>query len=464
MYHVLLVRVWKVNMADEFDLVVIGGGSGGLAAAQRAAEYGAKVAIVESGRLGGTCVNVGCVPKKVMWNAADIADGLEDAADYGFRLGGAQPHDWALLKSKRDAYVLRLNGIYEANLAKRHIETVHGRGRFIDGRTVEAGGRKLTAPHIIIAVGGRPMLPALPGTELGISSDGFFDLERLPERVAVVGSGYIAIEIVSILASLGSKATLVLRGHRALKDFDSMLGEAMLKILMDEGVEVAANAWPQALERTATGALELEARDGRRLTPFDAVIWAIGRVPAVEELGLEQAGVALNPYGFIVSDKYQITSAAGIYAIGDVTGRAQLTPVAIAAGRRLSDRLFGGQPDRHLDYENIPTVVFGHPPIGAVGLTEEEARARYGDAAVTVFRSGFVPMYHALTTRKPRTDMKLVTVGPEKKIVGVHVIGSGADEMMQGFAVAVRMGATKHDFDDTVAIHPTSAEELVTMR
>jgi glutathione reductase (NADPH) len=453
-----------MNMAEEFDLVVIGGGSGGLAAAQRAAEYGAKVAIVESGRLGGTCVNVGCVPKKVMWNAADIADSLEDAADYGFRLGNAQPHDWALLKDKRDAYVLRLNGIYEANLAKRHIEVVHGRGRFIDDRTVEAAGRKLTAPHIIIAVGGRPMTPAITGSELGISSDGFFDLEKLPERVAVVGSGYIAIEIVGILASLGSKVTLVLRGHRALKDFDSMLGEAMLKILTDEGVEVATNSWPQALERTVTGALDLQSRDGRRLTPFDAVIWAIGRVPAVEELGLEQAGVALNAYGFIVSDKYQVTSTAGIYAIGDVTGRAQLTPVAIAAGRRLSDRLFGGQPDRHLDYENIPTVVFGHPPIGAVGLTEEAARARYGDAAVTVFRSGFVPMYHALTTRKPRTDMKLVAVGPEKKIVGVHVIGPGADEMMQGFAVAVRMGATKRDFDDTVAIHPTSAEELVTMR
>jgi glutathione reductase (NADPH) len=451
-------------MADEFDLVVIGGGSGGLAAAQRAAEYGAKVAIIESGRLGGTCVNAGCVPKKVMWNAADIADGLEDAADYGFRLGTGQPHDWGLLKTKRDAYVHRLNGIYASNLAKRHIEVVHGRGRFIDGRTVEAAGRKLTAAHIVIAVGGRPMMPAIAGTELGISSDGFFDLETMPERVAVVGSGYIAIEIVGILASLGSKATLVLRGHRALKDFDSMLGESMLKILKDAGVEIATNAWPQALERTATGALDLETRDGRRLTPFDAVIWAIGRVPEVEDLGLEEAGINLDAYGFIVTDKYQVTSAAGIYAIGDVTGHAQLTPVAIAAGRRLSDRLFGGQPDRYLDYDNIPTVVFGHPPIGAVGLTEEAARAKYGDEAVTVFRSGFVPMYHALTTRKPRTDMKLVTVGPEKKIVGVHVIGPGADEMMQGFAVAVRMGATKRDFDDTVAIHPTSAEELVTMR
>jgi glutathione reductase (NADPH) len=308
------------------------------------------------------------------------------------------------------------------------------------------------------------MIPEVPGAELGITSDGFFELESLPERVAVVGSGYISIEMTGILSALGAKATLVLRGHRALKDFDSMLGEATLEIMQDEGIEVATTAWPHALQRTVTGALDLEVRDGRRLAPFDVVIWAIGRVPSVEDLGLEKAQVALDAYGFIVTDKYQVTTADGVYAIGDVTGRRQLTPVAISAGRRLSDRLFGGQPDRHLEYECIPTVVFGHPPIGTVGLTEEAALAKYGVEAVKVFRSGFVPMYHALTTRKPRADMKLVTIGPEKRVVGVHVIGPGADEMMQGFAVAVRMGATKQDFDDTVAIHPTSAEELVTMR
>ena len=232
----------------------------------------------------------------------------------------------------------------------------------------------------------------------------------------------------------------------------------------DEGVDIETNAWAHALERTPAGALDIELRDGRRLKPFDTVIWAIGRVPEVEDLRLECAAVALDEYGFIVTDKYQVTTTPGVYAVGDVTGRAQLTPVAIAAGRRLSDRLFGGKPDRHLDYEVIPTVVFGHPPIASVGLTEAAARARHGDEAVTVYRSGFVPMYHALTTRKPRADMKLVTVGPEQRVVGVHVIGPGADEMLQGFAVAVRMGATKQDFDDTVATHPTSAEELVTMR
>ena len=448
---------------SEFDLIVIGGGSGGLAAAQRAAEYGARVALVESHRLGGTCVNVGCVPKKVMWNAADLAEGLRDAPDYGFELS-AGGHDWPLLKEKRDAYILRLNGIYEANLSKRNVSLIRARASFADARTVLAGDSRLTAPHVIIATGGRPLLPAIPGSELGITSDGFFELSRRPQRVAVVGSGYIAVELSGIFAALGSSVTLVLRGETALKHFDAMIGESMLTILRDTGVTVVTQAWPSAVERDARGSMALSFRDGRRLEPCDCVLWAIGRAPAVEELGLERAGVQLDAYGFIVTDKYQTTSAAGVYAIGDVTGRAPLTPVAIAAGRRLSDRLFGGKGDRHLDYHNIPTVVFGHPAIGTVGLTEQAARDDYGDEAVTVFRSSFIPMYHALTAAKPRCDMKLVTVGPKRRVVGVHVVGPGADEMMQGFAVAVRMGATKEDFDDTVAIHPTSAEELVTMR
>jgi len=448
---------------SEFDLIVIGGGSGGLAAAQRAAEYGARVALVESHRLGGTCVNVGCVPKKVMWNAAGLAEELRDAPDYGFALS-AGAHDWALLKEKRDAYILRLNGIYEGNLAKRGVTLIRGRAKLADGRSVTVAGSSLSAPHIIIATGGRPLLPAIPGADLGITSDGFFELPRRPERVAIVGSGYIAIELTGIFAALGSDVTLVLRGEGMLKQFDSMIGESMMKILRDDGVTVATQAWPSALDRDARGSLALSLRDGGRLEPFDCVLWAIGRAPEVEELGLERAGVELDAYGFIVTDKYQTTSAAGVYAIGDVTGRAQLTPVAIAAGRRLSDRLFGGKGDRHLDYHNIPSVIFGHPPIGTVGLTEQAARDDYGDEAVTVFRSSFIPMYYALTTAKPRCDMKLVTAGPTRRVVGVHVVGPGADEMIQGFAVAVRMGATKADFDDTVAVHPTSAEELVTMR
>lgn len=448
-------------MAD-YDLIVIGGGSGGLACAQRAAEYGARVLLAEAGRLGGTCVNVGCVPKKVMWNAAEISHALHDGEGYGFRLTGRE-HDWLALKQARDAYVARLNGIYERNLANRKVELARGFARFTGAETVEIDGRAASASHIVIATGGCPLLPDIPGAELGITSDGFFELERRPERVVIVGSGYIAVELAGIFAALGTRVTLAVRGERVLKHFDSLLGEAAVEIMRADGIEVLTNAWPESARRAKDGSLELTLRDGRGIGPVETILWAIGRAPYVADLGLERAGVELDPYGYVSTDQYQVTNVSRIYAIGDVTGRLQLTPVAIAAGRRLSDRLFGGQPDRHLDYQNVATVIFGHPPIGTVGLSESAARDLYGNE-VKVYKSGFVPMYHALTARKPRAQMKLVTAGPEQRIVGVHVIGEGADEMMQGFAVAVRMGATKRDFDDTVAIHPTSAEELVTMR
>jgi len=450
-------------MSDQFDLIVIGGGSGGLATAKRAAEYGARAVVIESGRLGGACVNVGCVPKKVMWYAADLAAGLHDAPEYGFRVS-TDGHDWPVMKAKRDAYVLRLNGIHESLLAKYKVELVRGHGRFLDAHTVVAADRRLSARHIVIATGSRPLVPGIAGAELGITSDGFFDLQERPQRVAVVGSGYIAIEVTGILAALGSRTTLVLRGESCLRGFDAMIGQSTLKMLREQNVEIATGAVPEGLRRNAAGALELDVVNGRTLGPFDSLIWAIGRGPVTEHLGIERAAVAVDAKGFIPTDKYQMTNVENVYAIGDITGRAQLTPVAIAAGRRLADRVFGGMTGRHLDYENIPTVVFGHPPIGTVGLTEAEARNQHGDAAVKVFASSFVPMYYALTSAKPRCDMKLVTVGPEQKVVGVHIVGDGADEMLQGFAVAVRMGATKRDFDDTVAIHPTVAEELVTMR
>ncbi len=449
-------------MAYDYDLAVIGGGSGGLACARRAAEYGARAVVVESGPLGGTCVNVGCVPKKVMWNAAQIADAIRDASGYGFEVT-LESHDWAALKGKRDEYVARLNGIYERNLANAKVELVRGYGRFTGPNTVDVAGRSLNARNIVVATGGRPMLPAIPGTELGITSDEFFELPTRPERVVVVGSGYVAVELGGVFAALGSKVTMVIRGESVLKHFDAMLGAGCMRAMRDEGVEFVTNTWPEALARTADGALELVLANGRRLPPADCVLWAVGRVPCVEDVGLDAAGVALDPYGFIATDSFQATSVDGIFAIGDVTGRAQLTPVAIAAGRRLSDRVFGQQTDRRLDYDNIPTVIFSHPPIGTVGLSEAAARAKFGDD-VQIFTSGFVPMYHALTTRKVRAEMKLITAGPEHRIVGAHVIGAGADEMLQGFAVAVRMGATKRDFDETVAIHPTSAEEFVTMR
>ena len=445
------------------DLIVIGGGSGGLACAQRAADYGARVVLLERARLGGTCVNVGCVPKKVMWNAAQIAHAAHDAQHYGFDLQWSG-HDWGALRAARDAYVTRLNGIYERNLATRKVELLRGHGSFTAAGEVRVAEQRLAAPHVVIAVGGRPSVPNLPGAELGITSDGFFALESRPERVAIVGGGYIAVEIAGVFAALGSRVSLLLRGDRLLRDFEPMLGEGLMKIMRDDGIEVATGAAPGALQRDPDGSLWLHTLDGRRCGPFDTVLWAIGREPMVAGLDLDRAGVQVDACGHIAVDALQRTNVDGVYAIGDVTGQALLTPVAIAAGRRLADRLFGGMPDRILDYANIPTVVFSHPPIGTVGLSEAAAQERYGAASVKAYTSSFVPMYHALTPRKPRAEMKLVTVGPEQRIVGCHVIGAGADEMLQGFAVALKMGATKRDFDDTVAIHPTSAEEFVTMR
>lgn len=444
-----------------FDLISIGGGSGGLACAQRAAEYGAKTAVIESHRLGGTCVNVGCVPKKVMWNAAGIALGIGDAADYGFDVQVGS-HEWAKLKTKRDAYVLRLNGIYERNLAAKGVTYLSGAARFLDARSVEVNGNIYRARHLVIATGGQPTMPLLPGAELGITSDGFFELPQRPQRVAVVGSGYIACELAGAFHELGSEVQLFIRKDHLLTHFDVMLGKSLMREVRAQGMALQEHVVPAAL-REESGKKTLVAQDGRTFAGFDCVLWAIGRESNVAGLDLEKAGVRLDDNKFVVTDGFQNTTVAGVYAVGDVTGRAALTPVAIAAGRRLSDRLFGGKPQRRLDYDTIPTVVFTHPPIGTVGLSEAAARAQYGDS-VKVYVADFTPMYHALTTRKVHTDMKLVCVGAEQRIVGCHIIGAGADEMLQGFAVAIRMGATKQDFDDTIAIHPTSAEELVTMR
>ncbi len=454
-------------MTEQFDLVVIGGGSGGLAAAQRAAEYGAQVIVIERGRLGGTCVNVGCVPKKIMWNAATLAHDFEIARDYGFDIEVPVRHDWAALKLRRDAYVKRLNGIYANNLASKNIEVVHAQAR-LEGRraaglhVVTAGGRSLAAPHVVVATGGRPLVPDIPGAEHGITSDGFFELEDRPSRVAVAGAGYIAVELAGMLRALGSEVMLCFRYDSILRSFDDMLQSALLESLAADGIELHPRTSEPCLVRDDEG-LYLTSGDGARHGPFDAWIWAAGRVPETSGIGLENAGVELSPEGFVLTDRFQQTSVEGIYAIGDITGRDALTPVAIAAGRRLSDRLFGGMTGRYLDYRNIPSVVFSHPPIGVCGLTEAQAREQYGED-IKVYRSEFVPLLNGITDTKPKTRMKLITAGADERIVGIHLIGPGADEMLQGFAVAIHMGATKRDFDDTVAIHPTSAEELVTMR
>ncbi len=448
-------------MSKHYDMFVIGGGSGGVAHGRRAAEYGAKVAVAEYGALGGTCVNVGCVPKKIMWHAADHAHHFEHAADYGFDVE-VKGHDWAGLKTRRDAYVKRLNGIYEDLLDKSNVDYISGHARFIDAHTVAIGDTEYTADRFAIATGGRPSVPQIPGAELGITSDDFFELESRPQRVLVAGSGYISVELTGVFNGLGSDVGLLLRKDSVVRSFDAMLGAELMTAMRKDGVRITTRVIPESLEKTDDG-LVLRAVDGRDFGPVDAVLWAIGRDPNTKGLQLENTGVTTDKWGFIPTDDFQQTNVEHIFALGDVTGRPALTPVAIAAGRRLADRLYGGMEGRHLDYKLIPTVIFSHPPMGTVGMTEDAAREEYGEA-VKVYNSGFTSMYYSLGEKKQRSAMKLVTVGEEEKIVGCHVIGDGADEMMQGFAVAIRMGATKSDFDDTVAIHPTSSEELVTMR
>jgi len=448
-------------MEEKFELLVIGGGSGGLAHAQRAAEYGIKAAVVESGPLGGTCVNVGCVPKKLMWYTAQHAHHMHQAVDYGFDVK-VEGHYWGELKKNRDAYIERLNGIYENNLDRRRVVFLKGHASFVDPHTVDVDGRQYAADRIVIATGGYPIVPRIHGAEHGITSDGFFELERRPERVALVGSGYVSVELAGVFQGLGSKTSVLVRKEGVLRSFDDMLRSELEKAMQASGITLETGVVPHELKKSIDG-LRIIAEDGREFGDYDAVVWAVGRAPSTESLNLEAAGVEMDGYGFVPTDEWQKTNVDHIFAIGDVTGRDALTPVAIAAGRRLADRLYNGEKDRRLEYHTIPTVIFTHPPIGTVGLTERAAREKYGDD-LKVYESRFTPMQYAFSEDKVRSTMKLIVTGPDEKIVGCHVIGDGADEMLQGFAVAIRMGATKRDFDDTVAIHPTSAEEFVTMR
>jgi glutathione reductase (NADPH) len=450
-------------MTRHYDLVTIGGGSGGVAISNRAAQHGAKCALIERARLGGTCVNVGCVPKKIMWNAAQLAQALEDAADYGFTLG---PHEfrWDALKRNRDAYVLDLNGRYAEALAGNRVDVIRGSARFIGPKTVVVEGERISGEKMVIATGGHPIIPDLPGAAHGITSDGFFELERRPGKVAIVGAGYVAAEFAGVLNALGAEVTVALRREQLLMGFDLLLRETLMQHMRADGVEFHTNTHVVGLERDVKGMLTLLCATGMRLGGFDTVIWAIGRSPRTAGLDLPATGLVPDKHGYIRTDGYQETEVSGIYGIGDVCGRVALTPVAIAAGRRLADRVFGAMQDRRLIYENIPTVIFSHPPLGSVGLSEAEAVQRLGADAVRVYEARFTPMYHAFITGKVKTAIKLVVAGSEEKVVGCHVIGPGADEMLQGFAVAVHMGASKRDFDDTVAIHPTVAEELVTLK
>ncbi|KAG2907552.1 Glutathione reductase [Phytophthora cactorum] len=444
-------------LQTEYDYLVIGAGSGGMASARRAASYpGTRVAVVEHARLGGTCVNVGCVPKKLMFIAADMSYKLHhDFLHYGFEdeatgdhLGKRTHFDWPKLKARRDAYILRLNGIYERNLANSKVELIRGSAKFNEKGNVEVDGKEVLTKNVLIAVGGKPLIPDIPGKELCIDSDGFFELETLPKKVAVVGAGYIAVELAGVLNALGSDTSIFCRKEGVLRTFDDIVRTTLEDAMAKDGVHLRPHSNVARVEQAADGTKTLVLADGSKYSGYDVVIFA-----AVNE--------------------FQETSNSKVLAVGDVCGTPALTPVAIAAGRRLSDRLFGGMNDAKVSYKNIPTVVFSHPPIGTIGLTEEQARRKYGNDTIKVYTSRFVNMYYGLINEvdestgepkdKPKTAMKLVCAGKEEKVVGLHMIGMAADEILQGFGVAVKMGATKADFDNCIAIHPTAGEELVTL-
>lgn len=450
-------------MVKEYDYIVIGGGSGGIASANRAAMHGAKVILFEGKEVGGTCVNVGCVPKKVMWYGAQVAETLHRyAGEYGFDVT-INKFDFATLKANRQAYIDRIHGSYERGFDSNGVERVYEYARFVDPHTVEVAGERYTAPHILIATGGHALYPNIPGSEYGITSDGFFELDEVPKRTAVIGAGYIAVEVAGVLNALGSDTHLFVRKDRPLRTFDKDIVDVLVDEMAKSGPTLHTHANATEVVKNADDSLTISFDNGETIT-VDCLIWAIGRAANTSGFGLEKTGVKLTEKVTIYSDEFENTSVPGIYALGDVTGKLDLTPVAVKAGRQLSERLFNNKADAKLDYTDVATVVFSHPVIGSVGLTEEKAIAKYGAENIKVYKSSFTPMYTALGDNRQPSTMKLVTLGEDEKIIGLHGIGYGVDEMIQGFSVAIKMGATKADFDNTVAIHPTGSEEFVTMR
>ncbi len=450
----------------KFDVICIGGGSGGIASGVMAARHGQKVAIIEKHELGGTCVNRGCVPKKAMWYAANLAHQLQhDYKGYGFNVKD-NGFDWKTIVEKRDLYISNIHKFYDKLLEGQKVTHIDAWGKFIDDKTIETDdGQRLTADHIIIAPGAYPTVPKnIPGAIYGITSDDFFDhLPEQPKKAVVVGAGYIAVELAGVLHSLGTKTTLLVRKEKVLRQFDDMLSDTLMECMAQFGQDVRPHTQITLVDKLANGLLNITLTDGKILKNVDCLIWAIGREPNTHNLGLENTDIHITEKGYIPSDEYQVTNVKGVYSIGDVTGNAQLTPVAIAAGRRLARRLFNGEAGLKANYKNIATVVFSHPAIGTIGLSEKEAIEAYGKDNIKTYNSTFTPLYAAISGFRVPTAVKLIVEGDNEKIVGCHVIGLNADEMMQGFAVAINMGATKKDFDDTVAIHPTSGEELVTL-
>ncbi|WP_242236795.1 glutathione-disulfide reductase [Streptococcus acidominimus] len=446
-----------------FDMIAIGGGSGGIATMNRAAEYGAKVAVIEGHFLGGTCVNIGCVPKKLMWYGAQIAEAFHHyGPEYGFS-ADTVTFDFETLKKNRDAYIERARRSYKGSFERNKVEVIEGFARFVDPHTVEVNGEQIYADKIVIATGAKPILPSIPGGEYASISDDVFAWEKLPHSVAVIGAGYIAVEMAGVLHSLGVQTDLFVRRDRPLRRFDSYITDALVAEMQQVGLALHSHKIPQRIEKNMDDSLTIYFEDGSHHTA-EKILWAVGRRANIEDLNLEAIGITTTSSGHIAVNEFQETSIPHIYALGDVTGEKELTPVAIKAGRTLSERLFNGKTDAKMDYRFIPTVVFSHPAIGTIGYSQEEAEREFGAEQVKVYTAAFTSMYTALGNHRQAARFKLVTTGAEEKIIGLHGIGYGVDEMIQGFAVAIKMGATKADFDATVAIHPTGAEEFVTMR
>lgn len=398
-----------------------------------------------------------------MWYGAQVAETLHRyAGEYGFDVT-INKFDFATLKANRQAYIDRIHGSYERGFDSNGVERVYEYARFVDPHTVEVAGERYTAPHILIATGGHALYPNIPGSEYGITSDGFFELDEVPKRTAVIGAGYIAVEVAGVLNALGSDTHLFVRKDRPLRTFDKDIVDVLVDEMAKSGPTLHTHANATEVVKNTDDSLTISFDNGETIT-VDCLIWAIGRAANTSGFGLEKTGVKLTEKGTIYSDEFENTSVPGIYALGDVTGKLDLTPVAVKAGRQLSERLFNNKADAKLDYTDVATVVFSHPVIGSVGLTEEKAIAKYGAENIKVYKSSFTPMYTALGDNRQPSTMKLVTLGDDEKIIGLHGIGYGVDEMIQGFSVAIKMGATKADFDNTVAIHPTGSEEFVTMR
>lgn len=443
----------------DFDLFTIGGGSGGVRASRMSAGLGARVALAESGRMGGTCVNVGCIPKKLFSYAAHFRDEFDSAAGFGWKLAPPQ-FDWNRLRDNKDREIERLNKVYEQILSNAGVTVLRDRATLRDPHTVEVGGRTFSARHILVATGARPAFPAIPGIDLAINSNDAFSLKALPRRALVVGGGYIAVEFASIFSGLGVHTTLAHRRGTLLRGFDGEIAERLAVEMGKKGVHFRFGAEPACVTRTAGGELETQFKDGSRVKS-DLVMFATGRSPNTANLGLEAAGVALAPDGAVPVDSYSKSSVASIHAIGDATNRRNLTPVATAEGMALARTLFAGEPSG-LDYENIASAVFANPNLATVGLSEEAARERHG--ALDVYKASFRSLKHTLTSSDERIFMKLVVDAASQRVVGAHLIGPDAGEMIQGIAIAVKLGATKAQFDATIGIHPTAAEEFVTMR